>query len=108
MSSKKETFGKTLGFVVVVCLVCAALVSVSAVKLKPLQTANKLLDQQTKILEAAGLLEFGEKDGIVATYEKFVVAKMIDLDTGKFIEGDATAFDERRDARDVVGWGVDG
>ncbi|WNC73378.1 Na(+)-translocating NADH-quinone reductase subunit C [Thalassotalea psychrophila] len=102
MSSNKETFGKTLGFVVVVCLVCAALVSVSAVKLKPLQTANKLLDQQTKILEAAGLLELGTKDGIVATYEKFVVAKMIDLDTGKFIEGDAASFDERRDARDVT------
>ena len=56
MSSNKETFGKTIGFVFVVCLVCAALVSISAVSLKPLQTANKLLDKQTKILETAGLI----------------------------------------------------
>jgi Na+-transporting NADH:ubiquinone oxidoreductase subunit C len=50
MSSNKESFGRTVGFVFVVCIVCAALVSFSAVTLKPLQTANKLLDQQTKIL----------------------------------------------------------
>ena len=101
MSSNKETFGKTLGFVVVVCLVCAALVSVSAVQLKPLQTANKLLDKQTKILEAAGLLELAGKE-IVPTYNKFVIAKMIDLKTGQFIEGDTDAFEERRDARDAT------
>lgn len=99
MSSNKETFGKTVGFVFAVCIVCAALVSISAVQLKPLQTANKLLDQQTKILEAAGLLEFAG-DNIVGTYEQFVEAKMIDLDSGEFIEGDPTLFDERRNSRD--------
>ena len=99
MSSNKETFGKTVGFVFIVCLVCAALVSVSAVGLKPLQTANKLLDKQTKILETAGLLELAGND-IVATYEKFVDAKMIDLATGKVVEGDVVAFEERADARD--------
>jgi Na+-transporting NADH:ubiquinone oxidoreductase subunit C len=103
MSSNKESFGRTVGFVFVVCIVCAALVSFSAVTLKPLQTANKLLDQQTKILEAANLLESSGKDAksIVAAYNKFVEAKMIDLDSGEFIEGDPLMFDERRDARDV-------
>lgn len=101
MSSNKETFGKTVGFVVAVCLVCAALVSISAVQLKPLQVANKLLDKQTKILETAGLLDKAGKD-IVGTYNKYVEAKLIDLDSGKFIEGDAVNFDERRDARDPV------
>ncbi len=100
MSNKKESFGKTVGFVAAVCLVCAALVSFSAVQLKPLQKANKLLDQQTKILEAAGLLEVAGKD-VVGTYEKFVDAKMIDLNSGEFVDGDPAAFDERRDARDV-------
>ncbi|TKB45056.1 Na(+)-translocating NADH-quinone reductase subunit C [Thalassotalea mangrovi] len=99
MSSNKETFGKTVGFVVAVCLVCAALVSVSAVQLKPLQKANKLLDKQTKILEASGLLDQAGKD-IVGTYNKYVEAKLIDLDSGEFIEGDASTFDERREARD--------
>ncbi|MDN3652168.1 Na(+)-translocating NADH-quinone reductase subunit C [Thalassotalea ponticola] len=99
MSNKKETFGKTVGFVVAVCLVCAALVSISAVQLKPLQTANKLLDKQTKILEAAGLLEKAGDD-VVATYNQFVEAKMIDVATGEYVDGNPNMFDERRDARD--------
>jgi len=100
MSSNKETFGKTVGFVLAVCVVCALLVSFSAVQLKPLQKANKLLDQQTKILEASGLLEKAGKD-VVKTYNEFVVARMIDLDSGEFIEGDVINFDERRNSRDV-------
>lgn len=101
MSSNKETFGKTVGFVLAVCIVCALLVSFSAVQLKPLQQANKLLDQQTKILEASGLLEKAGKD-IVKTYNDFVVARLVDLDSGEFIEGDVINFDERRNARDAA------
>ncbi|TWX70380.1 Na(+)-translocating NADH-quinone reductase subunit C [Colwellia sp. C1TZA3] len=100
-TKKKETFGGTVGFVFIICLVCAALVSISAVGLKPLQTANKLLDKQTKILEAAGLLAFAGDD-VVATYNKFVDAKMISLATGKVIEGNVKTFDERADARDTT------
>lgn len=102
MSANKETFGKTVGFVFAVCLVCALLVSFAAVQLKPLQTANKLLDQQTKILEAAGLLEKtdGTSASIKATYKRFVEARMIDLDSGEFIEGNPDLFDERRNSRD--------
>ena len=104
MSSSKESFSKTLIFVFIICLVCAALVSISAVGLKPLQQANKLLDKQTKILEASGLLEKAGTN-IVSTYNQFVVAKMIDLDSGAIIE-DASVleidmFDERSAARDV-------
>jgi len=103
MSSNKETFGKTVGFVTAVCLVCAALVSISAIQLKPLQVANKLLDQQTKILEASGLLAKtdGSSKDIKATYAKFVEAKMIDLDSGEFIEGNPDLFDERSNSRDA-------
>ncbi|MDX2366815.1 MAG: Na(+)-translocating NADH-quinone reductase subunit C [Colwellia sp.] len=100
MSSNKETFNGTLKFVFIICLVCAALVSISAIGLKPLQQANKLLDKQTKILEASGLIEKAGTD-IVGTYAKFVEAKMIDLDSGAIIEGNTDVFDERSDARDV-------
>ena len=104
MSSNKETPIKTIGFVFLVCLVCAALVSIAASGLKPLQQANKLLDRQTKILEASGLLEPAGTD-IVGTYNKFVVAKMIDLETGTIVT-DASAeeinmFDERADSRNA-------
>jgi len=101
MSSKKETPIKTIGFVFLVCLVCAALVSISASSLKPLQQANKLLDKQTKILEASGLLEKAGTD-IVGTYNQFVVAKMIDLDSGAIIEGNTDIFDERADSRNIA------
>lgn len=103
MSSNKETFGKTVGFVFAVCLVCALLVSFAAVQLKPLQVENKLLDQQTKILEAAGILSMtdGSKTSIQETFKTFVEAKMIDLDSGEFIEGNPALFDERRNSRDV-------
>jgi Na+-transporting NADH:ubiquinone oxidoreductase subunit C len=99
MSSNKETFNGTLKFVLIICLVCAALVSISAIGLKPLQQANKLLDKQTKILEASGLIEKAGTD-IVGTYAKFVEAKMIDLNSGAIIEGNTDMFDERSDARD--------
>ena len=103
MSSNKETFGKTVGFVFAVCVVCAALVSVAAVQLKPLQTANKLLDKQTKILETAGLLEVGmSSKEIVEVYNQRVEARMIDLDSGEFIEGNPDLFDERRNSRDAT------
>ena len=105
-TKKKETFGGTLIFVFIICLVCAALVSISAVGLKPLQQANKLLDKQTKILEASGLLEnscpASKSKCIQAAYSKFVEAKMIDLKTGAIIEGNTDAFDERADSRDAT------
>ena len=46
------------------------------------------------MLDAAG-------DDIVATYNKYVEAKMIDLDSGKFIAGNPDMFDERRNSRDA-------
>jgi len=102
MSSNKETPMKTIGFVFLVCLVCAALVSISASGLKQRQIDNKLLDRQTKILEASGLLKEAGAD-VVGTFNKFVVSKMIDLDTGAVVENasieEIDMFDERRDSR---------
>ncbi|PCH93797.1 MAG: Na(+)-translocating NADH-quinone reductase subunit C [Gammaproteobacteria bacterium] len=99
-NKKSETFGGTLIFVFIVCLVCAALVSIAAVGLKPLQKANKLLDQHTKILEAAGLLEQAGND-IDGTYAKYIDARFIDLATGKYTDGDHETFEERAEARNV-------
>jgi Na+-transporting NADH:ubiquinone oxidoreductase subunit C len=114
MSSNKETFGKTLGFVLAVCIACALLVSFSAVQLKPLQKANKALDQQTKILEASGLLSQtdGSSKSIIALYNEKVFGSIIELKTGDTLcsvkENKAEDscftqilnFDERRNSRD--------
>jgi len=114
MSSQKETFGKTVGFVLAVCVVCALLVSFSAVQLKPLQKANKALDQQTKILEASGLLSQtdGSSKSIKALYNEKVFGSIIELKSGDTlcsvkenkVEDACYAkilnFDERRNSRD--------
>jgi len=101
-SKNKETFSRTLIFVFIICLVCAALVSVSAISLKPMQKANKLLDQHTKILEAAGLNAVATKNGVDATFKKYVTAKFVELKTGTFTDGNVGIYDERADARDVT------
>ncbi|MBL4909185.1 MAG: Na(+)-translocating NADH-quinone reductase subunit C [Alteromonadaceae bacterium] len=101
-SKSKETFSRTVIFVFVICLICAALVSIAASSLKPLQKANKLLDQHTKILEAAGLSDVAAKNGVDATFEKFVMPKFIDLASGSFTTGDHAIYDERSDSRDVA------
>ncbi|MDR8522857.1 MULTISPECIES: Na(+)-translocating NADH-quinone reductase subunit C [Shewanella] len=103
MASNKDSFGKTLFVVVGLCFICSMFVSTAAVLLKPTQQENKLLDKQKYILEAAGLINTREgkveKATILSTYDKYVEAKLVDLKTGDFVEGDANAFDTEKAAR---------
>ena len=46
---------KTIGVAVLLCLVCSIIVSTAAVKLKPTQVANQLLDKKQNILAVAGI-----------------------------------------------------
>ncbi|MDO6618969.1 MULTISPECIES: Na(+)-translocating NADH-quinone reductase subunit C [unclassified Shewanella] len=103
MASNKESIGKTLFVVIGLCFICSMLVSTAAVLLKPIQQENKLLDKQKYILEAAGLVDTKagkvEKDVIIAKYGKYVEARLVDLKTGEFVEGDADTFDVEKAAR---------
>lgn len=98
MSANKETFGRTVGVVVAVCLVCSIVVAGSAVGLRDLQQTNVLLDKQTNILEAAGLLEQAKGD-IQATYGEFVEERYVDLATGEYVEK-PQGYDMYKAARD--------
>lgn len=105
MASNKDSFGRTLFVVVGLCFICSVLVSATAVLLRPIQIENKLLDKQKYILEAAGLLNPKAaplaKAEVLAIYNKFVVAKLVDLKTGAWVEGKADLFDADKEARDV-------
>ena len=82
------SFMKTLLVAAAVCVVCSIVVSTAAVVLKPLQEANKANDRKRNILVAAGLLKQGKKpggDGIAALFEK-IDARVLDLDTGSFVD----------------------
>ena len=92
----KDSFGRTLIFVLITCLVCSVIVAGAAVGLRPMQLENKALDKQTRILEASGLLESSmTKVEIVAAYKKYVEAKLLDFTTGDFVEGNPETFDQR-------------
>ncbi|AZG72445.1 Na(+)-translocating NADH-quinone reductase subunit C [Shewanella livingstonensis] len=105
MASNKDSFGRTLFVVVGLCLICSVLVSTAAVVLKPIQQENKLLDKQKYILEAASLINTKEgkvtKKEILSKYEQYVEARLVDLKTGEFVEGDANVYDQRKASRDT-------
>ncbi|WMP16132.1 Na(+)-translocating NADH-quinone reductase subunit C [Thiothrix lacustris] len=84
---------KTIGVALVLCLVCSIAVSTAAVALKPVQEANKLLDKKRNILEIAGLEQPGKS---VEEVFKQVQAKVVDLQTGEYVEGiNPDTFDAR-------------
>ncbi len=87
-----EGMGKILLVALSLCVVCSVIVSTTAVTLKPLQEANKVLDRKRNILLAAGLLREGEDINIL--FEQ-VETRLVDLDTGAYVEDfDATAYDQ--------------
>jgi len=101
----KDSLGSIVLVAIGVCLVCSILVSISAVALRPAQVANKELDQKQNILRAAGLLP---SDAVVDAQGRGVdelfgafEARVVDLDTGDFVDGiDVATFDPLRAAKD--------
>lgn len=80
--------------VLVLAFACSTLVALAAVGLKPLQDANKALDQKKNILAAAGLYD-PAKD----TEKQFgsIEARIVSLDTGEFVDNteiDPATFDQ--------------
>ena len=94
-----DSLEKTIAIAVALCLVCAVLVSFAAVALKPLQIDNKAADMKKNILDVAGLLEEGAD--INAAFSEKIEAKIVDLETGSYVENiDADEFDQRKAAKD--------
>lgn len=97
MSNNNESIGKTFGVVIGLCLVCAIIVATAAVQLRPLQVENKLLDAQKNILVATGLLT-GEN--VKELFDKHVQERLVDLDTGEFVEMEPAKYDYRKAMKD--------
>ncbi|MBJ6609089.1 MAG: Na(+)-translocating NADH-quinone reductase subunit C [Candidatus Thiothrix moscowensis] len=93
-----DSKAKTFGVALLLCLVCSVAVSAAAVALKPVQDENKLLDKKKNILQIAGLVKPGQS---VEEAFKQVEARVVDLQTGAYVEGiDANTFDARAAAID--------
>ncbi|UTV27101.1 Na(+)-translocating NADH-quinone reductase subunit C [Photobacterium atrarenae] len=84
MSSNNDSIKKTLIVVITLSLVCSIVVSTAAVMLRPMQQYNAKLDVQRNILSVAGLLQDGIN--VTETYEQFIEPRLVDLDTGNFVE----------------------
>ncbi len=96
--SNKDSTSRTIIVALVLCLVCSLVVAGAAVMLKPLQVANKELDEKRNILAAAGLLEQGVS--IEQQFEK-VTVKVVDIKTGKFTDAIAVdTFKQLQSAKD--------
>ena len=94
-----DSLEKTIAIAVSLCLVCAVLVSFAAVALKPLQVNNKEQDMKKNILDVAGLLEEGAD--IDAAFAEKIEAKIVDLETGDYVENiNANEYDQRKAAKD--------
>ena len=96
MASNNDSIKKTLFVVIALSLVCSIIVSTAAVVLKPKQQENAVLDQQTKILEVAGIELTGK---IKDLYKENIEPRLVDFATGDFVDGDAAAYDQRKAAK---------
>ena len=103
MSSKDST-SKTLLVAFCLCVVCSIVVSGTAVILKPRQDANKILDRNKNILQAAGLfnVDINNDDDVMDLFQSFS-PRVVDLNEGKFLsteeldelEIDVQTYDQR-------------
>ncbi len=87
------------GFAAAVCFVCSVMISTANVGLRERQEANKLLDKQKSVLQAAWLVQPGEKLSRARVEELFanINARVLDLSTGTIRDDiDAAAFDEEK------------
>tara|TARA_R110002094_G_scaffold127239_4_gene121021 strand:+ start:1557 stop:2342 length:786 start_codon:yes stop_codon:yes gene_type:complete len=99
MSANNDSISKTLIVTISLCAVCAVLVSVAAVGLKPLQLANKELDKKTNVLAAANIDATG-KD-INKLFDSSVVARVLDLQTNTWADNiDPVTYDALKAVKD--------
>lgn len=96
----------TFLFATIVCVVCAALVSVAAVSLQPRQQAAARLYMEKNVLVAAGLAEPGadlSEREVNAIFTQRIRARLVDFATGELMpEGriDARGYDQRKARND--------
>ena len=85
MSRSKDSVGHTIRVALILCVVCSVIVASAAVMLKPIQTANKELDRNRKILAAAGMYREGEhgRDDVARLFAQFKV-RAVNLEEGRF------------------------
>ncbi|MDD2739606.1 MAG: Na(+)-translocating NADH-quinone reductase subunit C [Methylomonas lenta] len=99
LALSNDSLEKTVAVALALCLVCAVLVSLATVALRPLQNYNKALDMKKNILDVAGLL--ADDTDIDGAFKERIEAKIVDLKTGDYVDNiNADEYDQRKAAKD--------
>lgn len=89
MSYNVNSVKNVLKVALAVCAVCSIVISSAAVLLKPMQTANMLLDRNKNILMAAGMFDPAEHTNVdVDQLFSAFTPRLVDLQTGRFLADD--------------------
>jgi len=101
LALSNDSLEKTIAVALALCLVCAVLVSLATVALRPLQSYNKASDMKKNILDVAGLLN--ENTDIDSAFKESIESKIVDLKTGDYVDTiDADEYDQRKAAKDPL------
>ena len=79
---RRDSVGYTIGFAVVVCLVCAIPIAGAAVFLRPSQVENQRVDRLSKVLAVAGLMTADDDLSRAEILERFaqnITPRVVDL-----------------------------
>lgn len=90
-------------FAAAVCVVCSVFVAGAAVGLRDMQELNRVLDQQTKVLAVAGLMEEEERlsaEQVQQRFDEFIRPSVVNLKTGKVTDIDPATFEQQVAAAD--------
>ncbi|MDX1489803.1 MAG: Na(+)-translocating NADH-quinone reductase subunit C [Pseudohongiellaceae bacterium] len=82
----KDSVASTIKVALSLCIVCSIFISSFAVILKPMQTANRILDRNKNILIAAGIFEpdVHSSEDVSSMFQQFT-PRIVDLETGEFL-----------------------
>ena len=94
---------KAMLVLLAVALVCSVLVSVSAIVLRPIQEANERIERYRHIVALTGLIPAGQalEDAAVEAAIEQLDVRVVDLNTGSFVEIEPEHVNSRRAANDL-------
>ena len=96
---QKNSTANILLVALIICIACSVIVSAAAVILRPMQVANKALDQKVNILQVAGLWQ---QDQTVEQMFTNIETRLIDIEDGEYSQLFAQdEFDQRQAAKDA-------
>ncbi len=94
----KDSKSYAMLFALVLCLICSVLVSAAAIYLRPIQDAARADDKRRNILRVVDMYQPGVN---IDTAFQRITPKIVELSTGKFVDGiDPATYDQYVAAKD--------